>query len=61
MRGKLDTDTLLGLVLLLVAIWLVLEILGELLDIVGAVFALIPNLIGLLIILLIVLWWFDYL
>lgn len=61
MRAKLDTDTLLAVVLALVALWLVLAIVSELLEIVGLFLALLPHLIGVVIIALIVLWWFDYL
>lgn len=56
MRGKLDTDTLLTVVAVLVAVWLVLATVGLVLDILSVV----SNLIGVVIIALIGLWWFDY-
>lgn len=56
MRGKLDTDTLLTVVVVLVAAWLVLATAGLVVDILSVV----PNLIGVVIIALIGLWWFDY-
>lgn len=59
MRGKLETDTLLTVVLALVVVWLVLAILGQVLDILSTVAAF-SNLLGLVVIALIVLWWFDY-
>lgn len=61
MRAKLDTDTLLSIVLVLVVVWLVLEIVSEFLSILGTALVVVPNLIGLAIIAVIVLWWFDYL
>jgi hypothetical protein len=60
MRGKLDTDDLLKLILLLVLIWVVLEVLTEVLNLVGGVLFLAPNIIGLVIVVLIVLWLLDY-
>lgn len=60
MRGKLETDTLLKIILLLVAIWLVLAIVSATLDVLGSMFGFLPNLLGLAIILLIVLWLLDY-
>lgn len=59
MRGKLETDTLLTIVLALVIVWLVLAILGQVLSILSTVAAF-SNLLGLVIVVLIVLWWFDY-
>lgn len=56
MRGKLDTDTLLTVVVVLVAAWLVLATVGLVVDFLSVV----PNLIGVAIIALIGLWWFDY-
>ncbi len=56
MRGKLDTDTLLTAVVVLVAAWLVLATVGLVVDFLSVV----PNLIGVVIIALIGLWWFDY-
>lgn len=61
MRGKLEADTLLTIVLVLVAIWLVLAIIQETLGLLGSLFGLLPfsGLIGLIIALLIVLWLLD--
>lgn len=60
MRGKLDTDTLLSIVLALVVAWLVLGVVSEFLTIFGTVLVVLPNLLGLAVISIIVLWWFDY-
>lgn len=63
MRGKLDANDLIVIILVLVAIWIVLEIISEILDITFAILGLFPfsNLIGLVILLIIVLWLLDYL
>ena len=55
-RGNLDVDVLLKLVLGLIAVYLVLEILGEILGMIPALFS---NIITLGIALLIVLWLLD--
>jgi hypothetical protein len=60
MRAKVDTDRLLSVVLALAVVWLVLEIVSEFLHTLDTVILLLPNLLGLAIVALIVLWWFDY-
>lgn len=59
-RAALDTDDLLKLVLVLVVIWLALEVLDTLLDIVfGPLVALLGPLLGLVVLALIVLFLLD--
>jgi hypothetical protein len=58
-RAALDVDDLLKLVLVLVVVWLVLEILGEVLDVVWGIFRLLPSVIGVVLVVLIVLWLVD--
>jgi len=60
MRAKVDTDRLLSIVLALAVVWLVLEITSEFLHTLDTLVLLLPNLLGLAIVALIVLWWFDY-
>lgn len=62
MRGKLDANDLIKIILVLVAIWIVIEILAEVLDMAFALLGLFPfsNLIGLIILLIIILWLLDY-
>ncbi|MFB6170170.1 MAG: hypothetical protein ABEJ06_03395 [Haloarculaceae archaeon] len=55
-RGSLSVEGLLKIVLVLVIIWLGLEVLGAIVDL---VFGRLSPLIGLVILLLIVLWFFD--
>lgn len=61
MRGEIEADTLLKIILVLVLVWLVLAILNQTLEIVGTILGLIPfsSLIGLIIAVLIVLWLLD--
>lgn len=54
-RGALEAEDLLKLVLLLVVVWIALEILGEIIGLLG----LIPNVLGIVIIVLVVLWLLD--
>lgn len=63
MRGKLDVEVLLQIVLVLVIIWLALAIVDQALGLVGSIFGLIPfsSLVGVAIVVLIALWWLDYL
>lgn len=58
MRAKLDAETLLKIILGLVIIWLVLQIIHEVLGILGSIIPF-SSLIGLIIVLLIALWLFD--
>jgi len=60
MRAKVNTDRLLSVVLALAVVWLVLEVASEFLHTLDTVILLLPNLLGLAIIALITLWWFDY-
>jgi hypothetical protein len=59
MRANLDADTLLQIILVLIVVWLVLEVLEATVDLIGSFFGLLPNLIGLAIVVLIVLWLLD--
>ncbi|WP_435334422.1 DUF7554 family protein [Haloarchaeobius sp. TZWWS8] len=58
-RADMDAESLLRIVLLLVVVWLVFEIVGEVLDIVGWLLGPFKPLLGLAIIVLIVLWLTD--
>lgn len=58
-RGELDVDDLLKIVLLLVVVWLVLEIVGEVLELTLGLFSLFRPVIGLLVAALIILWLLD--
>lgn len=60
MRGKLETDTLLSVVLALTVVWLLVELVSGLLASLSLVTVLVPNLLGVAIVVSIVLWWFDY-
>jgi hypothetical protein len=62
MRGKLDAEALIKIILILVAIWLVLKIFGEAIGLLWSIFGIfhIPDIIGLIIILVIILWLLDY-
>jgi hypothetical protein len=60
MRGKLDTDTLLSIVLVLTVVWLLVELVSGLLASLSLVTVLVPNLLGVAIVVCIVLWWFDH-
>lgn len=61
MRANIDAETLLQIVLVLIVLWLVLAVLEEAVEVVGAVLGIFPfsNLIGLVIAILIVLWLLD--
>lgn len=59
MRAKLDVDTLLKIVLVLVAVWLVLNITREVLKTFAWILSPFSNLIGLVVLLLLVLWLLD--
>jgi Na+/alanine symporter len=58
MRAKLDAESLLKIILVLVVVWLVFQIVHEVL---GVLSTIVPfsNLIGLIIVLLIALWLLD--
>lgn len=59
-RGALDADDLIKIILVLVVIWLVLEILGEVVDVIGDILGPFSSIIGLIVVVAIVLWYFDY-
>jgi len=59
MRAKLDVDTLIKIVLVLVAIWLALSIVEEVLETFAWLLGPFSNLIGLVVLLLLVLWLLD--
>ncbi len=59
MRAKLDVDTLIKLILVLVVIWLALNIVEEFVGAVAGILGPIPDVIGLIIVLILVLWLLD--
>lgn len=59
MRGDIDTDTLLKVVLVLAVVWLALEVLDVFLDTLAFILTPLPKLLGLAIIVLIVLYLLD--
>ncbi len=58
-RGSLDVEDLLKLVLLLVIVWIVIEILGATLGLLTGLFGLVPDILGLVVVVLVVLWLLD--
>ncbi|MFC7026894.1 hypothetical protein ACFQJ5_03730 [Halomicroarcula sp. GCM10025324] len=58
-RAKLEVDTLLKILLVLAVIWVGLEVVGEVLDILGGLLGPLRPLLGLAIIVLIVLYLTD--
>jgi hypothetical protein len=54
-RALLDVDDLLKLVLVLVVVWLALEVVGEVFDIFFGLLGFLPELVGLVVVVLIVL------
>ncbi|MFB6121737.1 MAG: hypothetical protein ABEJ68_11560 [Halobacteriaceae archaeon] len=58
-RADVDAESLLKIILVLVAIWLVFEIVGEVLHTLGWLLGPFRPLIGLVVLLLIVLWLLD--
>lgn len=60
MRGKIDTDTLLFIVLALAVLWLLVELVTGVLASLSLAAVVLPNLLGVAIVVSIVLWWFDY-
>jgi hypothetical protein len=59
MRGDIDTDTLLKVVLVLAVVWLALEVLEIFLDTLQFVFNFLPKLLGVALIVIIVLYLLD--
>ena len=58
-RGEMDVESLLRIVLLLVVVWIVLEIVSEVLGILGFVLGPLRPLLGIAVVVLIVLWLTD--
>jgi hypothetical protein len=58
-RGKLEAEDLLKLILVLVVAWLAIELLGEVLDLFVGLLGLLPDLLGIVIIVLVILWLLD--
>lgn len=58
-RGGIDVDTLLKVILVLVIVWIALEILGELVQTSLALLGPFRPLLGLVIVVLIILWLLD--
>ncbi|MFC7205063.1 hypothetical protein ACFQJC_16210 [Haloferax namakaokahaiae] len=58
-RGKLEADSLVRIVLVLVLIWVGLEIVGEILDLFSWLLGPLRPLLGLVVIAIIVLWLLD--
>lgn len=58
-RAAIEVETLLKIVLVLVVVWLVLEIVGEILQLTLGLLGFLPELIGLAVVVLIVLWLLD--
>ena len=57
-RAALDVDDLLKIVLVLVIVWLAISIVE---DVIGFLFGPLSSLVGLVLLLVLVLWYFDYL
>ncbi len=55
-RAALDTDDLLKIVLVLVIVWLAIEVLSEFLQL---VFGPLSSIVGLLLLVVLLLWYFD--
>ena len=58
-RALLDVDDLLKLVLVLVVVWLALSVVETVFDIFFGLFGFLPELVGLAVVVLIVLWLLD--
>lgn len=56
-RAALDVDDLLKIILVLVILWLAIEILSEFL---GLVFGPLSSVVGLILLVVLILWYFDY-
>lgn len=56
-RAALDIDDLLKIILALVIVWLAIEILSEFL---GLIFGPLSSVVGLVLLVVLVLWYFDY-
>lgn len=60
-RAALDVENLLKVVLVLVVVWLILEIVGEVVGLFTSVIGLFSPLLAVLVVVLIALWFFEYL
>ena len=58
-RGKMDVESLLRIILILVVIWIILEVVGGILGILGELLGPLRPLLGLLVVALLVLWLTD--
>ncbi|WP_053946746.1 DUF7554 family protein [Halolamina sediminis] len=58
-RGSLDAEDLLKLILLLVVVWLVISVLDGVLGLFQDILSFFPDLIGLVIVVLVILWLLD--
>lgn len=57
--GSLEAEDLLKLILLLVVVWIVLEILGTAFGLLTGLFGFLPEVLGLIIIVVVILWLLD--
>lgn len=60
MRAKIEVETLLQIILILVVIWLALQIIDATLGILGTLLAPLSGVFGLIILIVIILWLLDY-
>jgi hypothetical protein len=58
-RGNIDAEDLLKLILVLVVAWLVIGLLGEVLELFTGLLGLLPDLLGIVIVVLVILWLLD--
>lgn len=58
-RGDLEAEDLLKLILVLVVVWLAIGLLGEVLDLFTGLLGLVPDILGLVIVVLVILWLLD--
>jgi Ca2+/H+ antiporter len=58
-RGDLEVESLLRILLVLVVVWIVLEIVGEVMDIAATTLGAIRPFLGIIVVVLIVLWLLD--
>ncbi|WP_435119560.1 DUF7554 family protein [Halolamina sp. C58] len=58
-RGKLEAEDLLKVILVLVVVWLAIEVLDEVLGLFANLLGLLPDLLGIVIVVLVILWLLD--
>jgi len=58
-RGDLEAEDLLKLILVLVVAWLVIGLLGEVLELFTGLLGLLPDLLGVVVVVLVILWLLD--